>query len=76
MHCLQPDVVDAQMIQDTERFKMDLAGSLQRTLHGTVKPSMRVVSVLYIYLPVRTFAMLMSSVCASDNTMVSTPVCL
>lgn len=28
------------MIQDTERFKMDLVGSLERTLHGKVKPSM------------------------------------
>lgn len=33
-------VVDAQMIQDTERFKMDLVGGLERTLHGKVKPSM------------------------------------
>lgn len=33
-------VVDARMIQDTERFKMDLVGGLERTLHGKVKPSM------------------------------------
>lgn len=33
-------VVDAQMIQDMERFKMDLVGGLERTLHGKVKPSM------------------------------------
>lgn len=32
--------VDAQMIQDTERFKMDLVGGLERTLSGKVKPSM------------------------------------
>ena len=32
-------LVDAQMIQDTERFKMDLAAGLQRTLQGQIKPS-------------------------------------
>lgn len=36
-------VVDAQMIQDTEKFKMDLVGGLERTLHGRVKPSMSLV---------------------------------
>lgn len=34
-------IVDAQMIQDSDRFKMDLVGGLERTLHGKVKPSMR-----------------------------------
>jgi U3 small nucleolar RNA-associated protein 23 len=29
--------VDAQMIQDADRFKMDLIGGLERTLHGKVK---------------------------------------
>ncbi|KAL8906972.1 MAG: hypothetical protein Q9171_006047 [Xanthocarpia ochracea] len=31
--------VDAQMIQDTSRFKMDLLGGLERVLHGKIKPS-------------------------------------
>lgn len=31
--------VDAQMIQDAERFKMDLVSGLERTLNGKVKPS-------------------------------------
>lgn len=31
--------VDAQIIQDTERLKMDLVGGLERTLSGKVKPS-------------------------------------
>lgn len=31
--------VDGQMIQDTQRFKMDLVGGLERTLSGKVKPS-------------------------------------
>lgn len=32
-------LVDAQMIQDAARYKMPLAQSLERTLHGQVKPS-------------------------------------
>jgi len=32
--------VDANMIKDADRFKMDLIGGLERTLHGQVKPSM------------------------------------
>ncbi len=31
--------VDAQMVQDTDRFTMDLIGGLERVLHGKVKPS-------------------------------------
>ena len=31
--------VDAGIIQDAARFKMDLVGGLKRTLHGEVKPS-------------------------------------
>ena len=31
--------VDAQIIQDTEKFRMDLLGGLERTLSGKVKPS-------------------------------------
>lgn len=32
--------VDGEMIKDADRFKMDLVGGLERTLHGQVKPSM------------------------------------
>ena len=32
--------VDADIIKDADRFKMDLVGGLERTLHGQVKPSM------------------------------------
>lgn len=32
-------VVDAEIIKDADRFKMDLVGGLERTLHGQVKPS-------------------------------------
>ena len=35
-------IVDAQMVQDADRFKMDLTGSLERVLHGKVKPRMRI----------------------------------
>ena len=33
-------LVDAEIIRDSERFKMDLVKGLERTLHGQVKPSM------------------------------------
>jgi U3 small nucleolar RNA-associated protein 23 len=33
-------LVDAAMVQDAHRFKMDLPVALERTLHGKVKPSM------------------------------------
>lgn len=33
------DTVDAEIVKDATRCKMDLAGGLQRTLHGAVKPS-------------------------------------
>lgn len=32
--------VDAEIVKDATKCKMDLPGGLQRTLHGTVKPSM------------------------------------
>ncbi|MCJ1389321.1 hypothetical protein MMC18_002177 [Xylographa bjoerkii] len=32
-------LIDAQMLQDTSRFKMDLVTGLERTLHGQIKPS-------------------------------------
>lgn len=39
-HCdLTSLPVDADMIRDADRFKMDLVGGLERTLHGEVKPS-------------------------------------
>jgi len=31
--------VDAAILQDAARFKMDFAGGLERTLHGPIKPS-------------------------------------
>lgn len=31
--------VDAEMVKETDRFKMDLVEGLKRTLHGEVKPS-------------------------------------
>lgn len=31
--------VDADLVKDATRFKMDLTASLERTLHGKVKPS-------------------------------------
>lgn len=37
-------LIDAQIIQDTEKFKMDLVGGLERTLSGKVKPSIFLVS--------------------------------
>lgn len=33
-------VVDAEIVKDSDRFKMDLVGGLERTLQGQVKPSM------------------------------------
>ena len=36
-------IVDAELVKDTTRFKMDLVASLERTLHGTVKPRMSIV---------------------------------
>ena len=32
-------VVDAAILQDAARFRMDFVGMLERTLHGPVKPS-------------------------------------
>lgn len=33
-------LLDSNIIRDADRFKMDLVGGLERTLHGQVKPSM------------------------------------
>ena len=38
--------VDAQIIQDTDKFKMDLVGGLERTLNGKVKSSTLSVSTV------------------------------
>ena len=42
-------LIDAQMIQDTDRFSMDLVGGLERTLHGKVKPSGSMYICLSMY---------------------------
>jgi len=39
-------LLDAQMIRDADKFKMDLVGGLERTLHGEVKPSIRYPSAV------------------------------
>jgi len=36
-------LLDADIIRDADRFKMDLVGGLERTLHGQVKPSMKFI---------------------------------
>jgi U3 small nucleolar RNA-associated protein 23 len=33
-------LVDAKMVEDATKFKMDLPAALERTLHGKIKPSM------------------------------------
>lgn len=42
-------LVDADMIQDTERFKMDIVGALERTLNGKVKPMITQCSIRHLY---------------------------
>jgi len=36
--CANVFVVDAAILQDASRFKMDFAGGLQKCLHGEIKP--------------------------------------
>ncbi|KAF2155928.1 hypothetical protein K461DRAFT_284650 [Myriangium duriaei CBS 260.36] len=43
-------LVDAEMIQDTTRFKMDLPHLLERTLHGKIKPMITQCSIRHLYL--------------------------
>lgn len=43
-------LIDAQIIQDTEKFKMDLVGALERTLSGKVKPMITQCSIRHLYL--------------------------
>ncbi|KAL8808669.1 MAG: hypothetical protein Q9200_004142 [Gallowayella weberi] len=46
-------LIDAQMIQDTARFKMDLLGGLERVLQGKIKPMITQCSIRHLYtLPV------------------------
>ncbi|KAH0544481.1 hypothetical protein FGG08_001379 [Glutinoglossum americanum] len=42
-------LLDAGIIQDAARFKMDLVGSLKRTLHGEVKPMITQCSIRHLY---------------------------
>ncbi|KAL2059301.1 hypothetical protein ABVK25_000593 [Lepraria finkii] len=42
-------LVDAQTIQDTEHFKMDLLSGLERTLSGKVKPMITQCSIRHLY---------------------------
>lgn len=42
-------LVDAQMIQDAARFSMNLPISLERTLHGKIKPMITQCSIRHLY---------------------------
>ncbi|KAH8815339.1 Fcf1-domain-containing protein [Xylogone sp. PMI_703] len=42
-------LLDADIIRDAERFKMDLVGGLERTLHGQVKPMITQCSMRHLY---------------------------
>ncbi|KAI4098071.1 MAG: hypothetical protein L6R37_006710 [Teloschistes peruensis] len=42
-------LVDAQMIQDTSRFTMDLIGGLEKALHGKIKPMITQCSIRHLY---------------------------
>ena len=42
-------VVDADIIKDADKFKMDLLGGLERILHGTVKPMITQCSMRHLY---------------------------
>lgn len=39
-------LLDAEIIRDADRFKMDLIGGIERTLHGQVKPSEEDLKIL------------------------------
>ncbi len=41
-------IVDAEMIRDTERFRMDLVGGLERSLGEKVKPSAYTLEIFYL----------------------------
>ncbi|KAM3430988.1 hypothetical protein MY4824_007376 [Beauveria thailandica] len=42
-------LVDAEMVQDACRFKMDLAAGLERTVHGKVKPMITQCEIRKLY---------------------------
>ncbi|PBP28246.1 hypothetical protein BUE80_DR000758 [Diplocarpon rosae] len=42
-------LLDADIIKDADRFKMDLVGGLERTLHGEVKPMITQCSMRHLY---------------------------
>ncbi|CAZ85689.1 unnamed protein product [Tuber melanosporum] len=42
-------LVDAEILKDSDRFKMDLVGSLERTLQGQVKPMITQCSIRHLY---------------------------
>ena len=46
---LTTSTVDSEIIKDADRFKMDLIGGLERTLHGTVKPMITQCSMRHLY---------------------------
>ncbi|OBT45951.1 hypothetical protein VE00_04265 [Pseudogymnoascus sp. WSF 3629] len=42
-------LLDADVIRDADKFKMDLIGGLERTLHGQVKPMITQCSMRHLY---------------------------
>jgi U3 small nucleolar RNA-associated protein 23 len=42
-------LIDAEMLQDADRFKMDLVKGLERTLSAKIKPSSCSKSIRYAY---------------------------
>lgn len=42
-------IVDADIVRDAERFKMNLVHNLERTLHGKVKPMITQCSMRHLY---------------------------
>ncbi|RPB01056.1 hypothetical protein L873DRAFT_1804412 [Choiromyces venosus 120613-1] len=42
-------LVDAEILKDADRFKMDLVGGLERTLQGQVKPMITQCSIRHLY---------------------------
>ncbi|RDL36704.1 putative rRNA-processing protein UTP23 [Venustampulla echinocandica] len=42
-------LVDSEIIKDADKFKMDLVGGLERTLHGQVKPMITQCSMRHLY---------------------------
>ncbi|CZR50907.1 related to rRNA-processing protein UTP23 [Phialocephala subalpina] len=42
-------LLDSNIIRDADRFKMDLVGGLERTLHGQVKPMVTQCSMRHLY---------------------------